>query len=360
MNEKNELVDEVVELVEESVEVDATEENLQSDNTISENIESDEEAIVETKKLKKHEEALVLVEKAKQIVKDADEQTEACKLLLAGDLKEYEEAKASLKSRGMDECTLLIEKLEDENDDSTSLEEEEKITIFEPKEELDPMYLKDVSSGKFTGFIYSLVGGAATVAGLGFFATQKLGIPFDLTKMPSNETLQTILGWFGTQVGRPDDAMNGGLVVGGAALVVMALIYVIRVSLKGSKNLHFATKQLEEAELYTEQKSNCKTEMDKVDAHMKETLETLKMYEIIFNEQKGKLERILYIEGAKDEMTPYHEKSLLEMAETKELLRTIKNFMATPMSEEGKLAVKSELFLQRAKTQMDKMLKRFY
>ena len=81
--------------------------------------------------------------------------------------------KYRLNLGGMDACTLLIEKLEDENDDSTSIEEDENIAIFEPKEELAPMYLKDVSSGKFTGFIYSLLGGAATVAGLGFYAMQK-------------------------------------------------------------------------------------------------------------------------------------------------------------------------------------------
>ncbi len=360
MNENKEILEEELTRLDESVEEKLTEENSVDESTLLENDEDNEEAIVATKKLKKHDEALILVAKAKQIVKDADEQTEACKLLLAGDLKEYEEAKVSLKSRGMDACTLLIEKLEDEDDDSTSIEEEEQIAIFEPKEELDPMYLKDVSSGKFTGFIYSLLGGVATVAGLGFYAMQKLGIPLNLSKVPSTETLQSILGWFGAQVGRPDDAMNGGLIVGGAALVVMALIYMIRVSLKGSKNLHFATKQLENAEAYTEQKSNCKTEMDRVDAHMKETLEALKMYEVLFNEQKGKLERILYIEGAKDNETPYHTKTLIEIDSTKELLRTIKRFMSTPMSEEGKLSEKSVISLERVQNKIDEMLERLY
>ena len=360
MNENKEILEEELTLLDESVEEKSIEENSVDESTPIENEEGSKEVIVAPKKLKKHEEALILVEKAKQIVKDADEQTEACKLLLAGDLKEYEEAKVSLKSGGMDACTLLIEKLEDENDNSTSIEEDEKIAIFEPKEELDPMYLKDVSSGKFTGFIYSLLGGAATVAGLGFYAMQKLGIPLNLSKVPSNETLQSIFGWFGTQIGRPDDAMNGGLVIGGAALVVMALIYVIRVSLKGNKNLHFATKQLENAEAYTEQKSNCKTEMDKVDAHMKETLETLKMYEVLFNEQKGKLERILYIEGDKDNGISYHAKTLIEMGSTKELLRTIKSFMSIPMSEEGKLSEKSVISLERAQNKIDNMLERLY
>jgi hypothetical protein len=145
-----------------------------------------------------------------------------------------------------------------------------------------------------------------------------------------------------------------------ASLSVMAIIYGIRVSMTGNKNLHFAVKQLVEAALYTEAKGHCKDEMDKVDAHMKETVTVLKMYEVLFNEQKGKLERILHIEGSKEKSTDYHEKSFLEIRETKELIRTIKDFTSTPMSEEGKLSQKSINYLERSKTQMDKMLERLY
>ncbi|SFV61845.1 ORF 73; extensive acidic domains, potential leucine zipper; immediate early protein homolog [hydrothermal vent metagenome] len=360
MNENKEILEEISIPLDESLEQKPLEESSVEEHIPVEDKEENETAVLSSSpKLKKHEEALILVEKAKQIVKDADEQTEACKLLLAGDLKEYEEAKSSLKSRGMDACSLLIEKLEDESDDSTVIEEED-IVIFEPKEEIAPFYPKDVSSGKFTGFVYALLGGAVTVAGLGAFAMQKLGIVPDFSKVPSPETLQSILGWFGTQVGRPDDVMNGGLVVGVATLAVMMLIYAIRVNLKGGKNLNFALKQLEEAEAYTKHKSNCKAEMDKVDLHMKETLETLKMYEVLFNEQKGKLERILYIEGDKESAVPYHAKTLMEIDSTKELLRAMKNFIDTPMSQEGKLSDKSVQLLQRAKIQMDKMIEKLY
>ena len=99
MNENKEILEEELTLLDESVEENFTEENSVDESTTLENEEGSEEVIVETKKLKKHDEALILVAKAKQIVKDADEQTEACKLLLAGDLKEYEDAKVSLKSR---------------------------------------------------------------------------------------------------------------------------------------------------------------------------------------------------------------------------------------------------------------------
>jgi len=330
--------------------------------TADENIEAQEQTKTQTeipkKKEKKHKQAIRLVEQAKQIVKDADAQTEACKLLLVGDLKEYEEAKNSLRAGGYDACAALLEQLGHTNENSDVVEK--STVVFEPKEEIAPIALKNVSSGRFTGLLLSLFGGVATAVGLTYLATQKLGMTLDVSKVPSVETLEKIATWFSTAVGLESNAYIGAGIVGVASLSVMAIIYAIRVSLKGRKNLHFATKQLSEAERYTEAKSNCKAEMDKVDAHMKETVGLLKMYEVLFNEQKGKLERILHIEGSKEKSSDYHEKSFLEIRDTKELLRTIKDFISTPMSEEGKLSEKSVQLLQCVQTQMDKMLERLY
>ena len=348
MNEKNEIVEEVEQVMNDTVDA----ENLEQDA-------KDTTVTVKKKKEKKHHEALRHVEQAKKIVKEADEQTQACKLLLVGDLKEYEEAKDALRRGGLDACASLLEQLGyKSNSDEISVEE--KVVVFEPKEELAPLALKNVSSGKFTGLIYALIGGVVTATGLTYLATEKLGITLDITKVPSTESMGNIVSWFSQGVGLESNVYIGAGILALASLSVMAAIYAIRVSLKGTDNLHFAVKQLVEAELYTEAKGECKAEMDKVDAHMKETVETLKMYEVLFNEQKGKLERILHIEGSKEKSTEYHEKSFLEIRETKELIRTVKDFISISMSEEGKLSKQSVLFLQRAKTQMDKMLERLY
>ena len=317
-----------------------------------------EEVISEVKNMKKHDAAKLLVLKANIIVKEAEGQLEKCKLLLSDDLKGYDDAKKALNEGGLNECEALLS-ASGYTDESEETIEEDSV-VFEPKEDLEPIVLQDVSSGKFTGFLYSLIGGGLTLAGLVYYATNKLGITLDVSKVPSNETLQTIFGWFGTQIGRPDDAINGGLLVGVAVLAVMGIIYAIRVSTKGSKNLNFATQQLEEAEAYTAHKGNCKEEMDKVDVHIHNAIATLKTYQVLFNEQKGKLQRILYIEGEKEELSEYHEKSILEMRETQGLINSIRSFMATPMSEEGKLSGKSTLFLHSAKSKMQKVIDRLY
>ena len=318
-------------------------------------------------KRKKHEMARELVDEAKKMVKDADEQSVACKLLLEDDLKEYDEAKASLKSGGMDVCTELVEQLNantHEKDGAYTLKEEEEaeaVAVFEPKEEVKPMQTQEVSSGRFTGFIYALLGGGLTAGGLAYVASQKLGMVVSTDKLPKKEEIEQVLSWLSTTVGQEPNISIGAALVGASALVVMGAIYAIRVATKANKNLQFATKQLEDAKAYTLQKQSCKEEMDRVDVHMKETIKTLKMYEVLLNEQKGKLERILFIEGnAQNEETKYHEKSLVEIKESNEMLNAAKNFMDTPMSHEGKLSEKSVHLLVHLKLQMEKVLERRY
>ena len=333
---------------------DATVENVEES---MEDLDTYQDNFPKEKKVKKHIQALEYIEKAKNIVQSAEAQTAECKLLLLSDLKEYDSAKRSLNKGGLEVCTDLLEKTGTQT--SVRLEEEPGSIVFETKDELPPMPIKSVSSGRFTGAVYALVSGAATAIGLIYLATEKLGITLDVTKMPSEERIQNIMTTLSTFAGLDDYYAGIGLFVA-VVLFVTVLIYWIRTALKGNANLHFAVKQFTEAELYTEKKEDCKTEMDKVDTHMKESIETLKMYEVIFNEQKGKLERILHIEGEKQKSTEYHEKSYTEIRETKELIETIKHFMMMPMSEEGKLSVKNVLLLQRAKTKIDKILERLY
>lgn len=347
--------DEIVEVVKEKV--DIAEERLEE--LEEEVLEKDEaEVISQVKNMKKHDAAKLLVVKANVIVKEAEGQLEKCKLLLSDDLKEYEEAKKALNEGGLNACEALLSE-SGYIDESEETIEEDSI-VFEAKEDLEPIRLQDVSSGKFTGFLMALIGGVATLGGMVYVATEKLGVTLDLSKVPAPETIKPVFGYYGTLVGMNENANIGMALVAVVTLLVMWIIYAIRVSSTGSKNLHFATEQLEEAESYTAHKGNCKEEMDKVDVHIHDAITTLKTYQVLFNEQKGKLQRILHIEGTKEALSEYHEKSVSEMRETQGLINSIRSFMATPMSEEGKLSGKSTLFLHSAKSKMQKVIDRLY
>lgn len=357
-NEAFDIVEDTIEASENENEEEVSDEVSKIEEEVAQEMEDTNETTPIPAKATKHEKALRLVEKAKKIVQEANDRAQACRLLLESDLKAYHDAKERLNAGGLDECISLVSELGDHSQDD--LEEEENIVVFEAKEEVKPIVLKDVSSGKFTGFLLALFAGAATAIGLVYLATEKLNMTLNVTRVPSEDIIQSILAWFSTIIGVHENVNIGTAVFGTSVFLVMVLIYWLRVSLRKNSNLHFAAKQFVEAQLYTEKKANCKTEMDKVDAHIKDTIETLETYEIVLNEQRGKLRRILHIEGKKDKSREYHDKSYIEIQDTKELIHTIKDFINTPMSHEGKLSSKSILLLQNTKDQIDKVLKRFY
>ena len=292
------------------------------------------------------------------MLKDVNDREEACKRILEKDIKEYEDARSALKTNGLDACTSLVKRLgyHTRNDE---LEEKETVQ-FTPKKELKPLVLKDISRGRFSGLVFALLGGVATAIGLVYLATEKLNMTLNVTRIPSEDETQSILAWFSTLLGLHEDVTIGAGVLGFLVILAMILIYVARVSLKTSSNLHVAVKQFIEAELYIEKRANCKDETDKIDIHIKDTIGMMRTYEVLFTEQKGKLERILFVEGEREKSTDYHDKSYAEIRETKELIRAIREYMHSPIVEEGKLSAKSVLFLQHAKDQADKMFKRFY
>lgn len=304
----------------------------------------------------KHDAALELVKEAKLIVKLTDEQMQACKLLLSDDLKEYEEAKSALFEHSLKKSESLLEEF---GELPSERDVDEDFVIFESKDEINPMEVQDISSGKFTGVLLSLIAGFATLLGLLYVATEKLGTTLRLDHVPSLETISPILAWFSTPLTGNADFNIGTTVVAVSVVVVMAVVYLVRVKTKANANLKFATQQLADAQAYSEAKGDCKTEMEKVDKHINESINALNLYQVLLNEQNGKLERIRYIEAEKITET-LHPKSLAEVVDTENLLETIHLLMETPMSEEGKLSSKSALVLRRTQEKAEEFIGKLY
>ena len=338
-------------------EVEASEEDEASESS-KEAEKSEEDLETQIANLNKQDAAVLLIKKAKHIVHDAEAQMDACKMLLSDDLQDFEAAKQALKFGGMDESEALLEELGFREPDE---DEDKEVVVFETKEEVQPVHISDVSSGKFTGFLLALLGGAVTAAGMIYVATEKVGVTLDVTKVPSREIIDKVLGWYGSFIGRENDALVGGPIVLVVVLFVMWLIYTIRISLKAGSNLQFAKEELQKAEEYASLKGTCKDEMDKIDAYIKDAVQTMKDYEVVLHEQEGKLKRIRHFEKADNgESAQYHEKSLQEMTNTHDLIQAIKDFLNVPMSEDGKLSGKSTLFLHSAKSKLQKVLERLH
>jgi len=316
--------------------------------------EGDVEEII--KNNDKNQASNILVKEAQTLVKDADNEMQDCKILLESDLKEYENAKQSLKDNGMLASEEALEKLGISEDEEINKED---AVAFEAENQPN-IYIKNISSGKFGSFILSIIAGGATLAGMAFVASQKLGITLDLSNLGSQLERQPITSFYGRLIGLNGDALYGSIFLVAVSLLVMLIVYKIRVSSKATKNLNFATEQLSAAKEYKDKKKSCKYEMDRVDEYIADAIGTLKTYEVILNEQKGKLERILHIEQEKVESLDFHEKSHAIIEETRELINSIRNFISTPLSEEGKLSEKSTNLLKDAKATIEKVVDRLY
>ena len=305
-------------------------------------------------KEKKHHIAKRMVAEAKEIVSASEAEVEECRLLLESDLEAYNEAKAALRTYALEQSETYLKDL------GYELAEEEESVIFEPAEEIPPVALEDISSGTFTALMMAIAVGAGVLVGMLYLAAQRLQIPFDLSMITDQATVEKLFVWFTQAVGYTggSKAYTGAAMVALVVLAVMFLTYWIRVTLKAGKNLHFAQKQLADAQAYVSRKANCKEEMERVDGHIKDAIATLKDYEILLAEQNSKLHRILHFEGLHDDHTRYAARSRETMDTTQTLVETIRRFMATPMSEEGRLSEKSTLMLQHTKEELKKVLER--
>jgi hypothetical protein len=307
-------------------------------------------------KTQKHSKAKSLIEKAKKIADEATGRIEACRRILEDGLSVYEEVRSVLKQDALKACVSLLK----QSGNQINREEEGRLEAELPKQKpLKHFVPKTISSGRAAGLFYALVGGIATAIGMIFLAIKKLEMTPDLTKVPSENEMDSILAWFSTIIGVQENVAIGTAVWGFTVLSVMILIYLAYLRLKARNNLHLAIKQFVEAELYAEQQPDCKEELEKLDAHIQDTIGTLKAYQVLLNEQKGKLQRILYFEGEKEKGASYHSKSLAEIEETKELVERIIDLIEIPVVEDGKIHEQSMYALQKAKEKLYDVIKRF-
>lgn len=348
MSQENTITDEIKD---ESMQENDAEEQTEVVDEIEEETYGDS-------KVAKTEQAKKIIEETKSIVEISDADTANCKQLLENDIRDYERARKALYEGGLRDVKLLLSKLGHTKMDEED-ETEEEVVVFEAPKDDNTIKLKDVRSGRFSAMILALIAGIATLLGLVYLATEKLNMVLDMTKIPSHEQVHEIGATIATLVGLKEDFNVGASITVLAVLLVMFVVYKLRVGLKSGSNLRFANKQMENAQNYITDRSNCKIEMERVDLHITEAIQTLADYQVVLNEQHAKLMRIKHFEGTAPSLTSYHSKSVEEMNYTQHLVESISSFITKPMSEDGKLSEESMSLLDNAKENMKEVLKRF-
>ena len=305
--------------------------------------------------LKEHDAAILLVKKAKFLVNDVRNQMCECRVIFEKDLDGYENAKKSLHKNGLDACEFLLSQLCYVSKKSNK--EEDKI-IFEPKDNFNALEIQEVSSGKVTAVFLAFILSLTVMIAMVFLAMSQLNIADDLSMIPIGELANPVLNWYASLVGMDDKPFIGTVILISVALFILWFVYTRYVQWKEKQNLIMAKEQLRIAEYYCDDKLSCQEQMKRVDKFINKAISVLNLYQVVLSEQEEKLRKILHEERENISSSNFPSKSLRIMQNTQELINYIKDFMAVPMSEEGKLSAKSGLFLLRAQNRIEKVINR--
>ena len=265
--------------------------------------------------LKEHDAAILLVKKAKFLVKDVSNQMCECKVMFDKDLEGYENAKRSLHNNGLDACEFLLSQLCYVSKKSNKSENE---VIFEPKDNFELLDIQEISRGHLTAIflasIFSLMVGIVMV----YLAMTQLNIDYDLSLIPMGELVNPVLNWYASLVGMDDRPMIGTMMISMVLLFTSWLVYTQYIRWKEKRNLAMAKEQLRIAEYYCDDKLSCQEQMKRVDKFINKAIDVLKLYQMVLGEQEEKLRKILHEERSNISTSDFYSKSLRIMQNTQE------------------------------------------
>ncbi len=311
----------------------------------------------------KNEQANELMEKSQEIVSKANKEIETITGSVYKDIDRLQDIKNSFLNTTFTKSQILLEKASYNYNKKNSNEPFELYLDDVLDDTDDDIFFKNISSGRFIGFILSLLTMLLVVVGWIYLAISNLGIKLQLQppKIPDNETINKIFTWIGGgMTGAEGNVIAGEATVGISALILGFLIYKVYVSIKESKNLKIANHIYENSHNYLTKQQKSKSEIKKIDEYIKQLIPTLEDYKYLLDEQNGKLARILHVEGFKDDYETYHPTSVETMKDTEKLMNKIQDLLSTPIIKDSKLNEKFTFSLYEAKEVYQYFLSKIY
>ena len=342
------------------------------DKNLEIEVEKIQEDVVEVEKvekpqkpLSKNAEAKILMKNAEELIVAVDDEVNEVHSVVAEHVSLFEKEKSALANGALAHLSTNLEKA---NYTYTKDEAEEpfEVTLGTNKEKLK---VKNVGSGRFSALFCSLIGTFATAGAWVYFASQKTATALDTTMLnpevlesiPTNEKFTPMLSWIGGgMTGGEGNALFGILTLVLSSLLVGYVIYKMRVAIKESKNFRVANKTFNRTHDYVENQKESKTEMEKVDVHIKELTPLVSNYRFLLEEQNAKLQRVLHVEGELEDSYDYHTSSQEIMRESERLIRRAEQLISTPITKEGRLNEASAYALMEARATYEGVIARIY
>jgi hypothetical protein len=311
------------------------------------------------KPINKNEQAKELVKNSIELISKADKDIEVTKKTIATDINRLEEIKHSFLNTTFTQSQILLEKASYEYSKHEAKEPFE-ISLGSTNESIK---VKNISSGVFSGFILALLTMIITAGTWIYVASMKAGVTLQLQPptLPTHEDIEKILIWIGGgMTGANGNPMFGMITIGLSAIILGILVYKTFLSLKESKNFKVANDIYQKSHLYVKQQKESKTEMEKIDEHIKNIIPMVENYKYLLDEQNAKMQRVLHVEGIKGDYSEYHPSSIETMRDTEKLMNRVEELITTPVTKDGKLNEVSEYALYEAKEIYDYYISKIY
>lgn len=321
--------------------------------------EMDVEIIQPEHKKSKIEEAKELIEASKELVAKVDSDVQECKVGISDAADEFDTAKRTFNNVSLKNSERLLEKAGYEY---INHEEAEAFELNVDPDQRSDFYVENLNSGRFIGFILALLIACVIAAAWVYLAATKLNIDLNtLTPEAAISYINPVLTWIGGEnIGAKGNMVIGALVLSFSALTLGWLIYAFYINLKGTRNLRIAQEMFEKSNEYCMTQEECKAEMQRVDAHLREVTVEVRNFETILDEQAATLKRVLYVEGVYDEEREYHPSSKKVMRETEKILKSIEKLLNTAITKNGKLNFHSVQALNESRAVYSEYLGRIY
>ena len=329
------------------------------ENNQVEAVSSTEIVQVNRNKKNKLVEAEALIMVSQDLVEKVDSDVAECKIGISEAAEAFDSAKRTFNNVTFKNAENLLEKTGFEY---TTYEESEAFELSIDVGDKQEFSVKKLSSGRFSGLILSLLAAFATAGGLIYLAMLKLNIDISsIDAETATSHVNPVLNWMGGDIVSGNNNMIiGALILGFSALSVAWLVYALRTSLKGAKNLRIAKDTFEKSNEYCMTQEECQKEMKKVDAHLREATIEIGNFETILNEQSSVLKRIIHVEGVYDDEKDYHPSSKKVMRETEKIMRAAESLLETAITQDKKLNFQSVQSLNSARAMYAEYLSRIY
>jgi len=301
-------------------------------------------------------EAEALIEASQELVSKVDSEVNECKIGTSEAAEAFDAVKRTFKNTTLKNTDNLLEKVGFEY---ITYEEAEAFELSIDGNSEQNFSVKKLSSGRFTGLILAIFVALLTVGIWVYLAMKKLNIdPTSVNSETAMSHVNPILEWIGGIAGGTTSI--GALILGFSALTMAWLVYAVRISLKGKKNLRLAQDTFKQSNEYCMTQEESQREMKKVDNHLREATTEVENLEMILNEQSSVLKRIIHVEGVYEDEKEYHPSSKKVMRETEKIMRAAENLLETAITKEGKLNFQSVQALNSAKSIYAEFLSRIY